>query len=291
MDSISFHKKKQQEIKHIYLPKKFIYNYELEDRSFFTELNGTLYLPDANNKKRLLLNFFYKAIEKLQTYSNEQFQDIKNFLESIYCRDYIWNFRDVATINTKLKPNKIFRSSSLSRYHSENFFADFVRRYKINKIIDLRSEDEYKKCPYNSDMLNFIEHLFLSIDPKQQSDEFKQKYHYGSNEQIAYRYFAIECKHIFKSIFEMVDPLNDVVLIHCFAGKDRTGVVVALLCLLVGEHIENIQNDYLASEMDSNIDNLNIFLELIQNRGINNYLLDCGINLDRINQWRSELSK
>ncbi|MDR0506953.1 MAG: tyrosine-protein phosphatase, partial [Dysgonamonadaceae bacterium] len=57
---------------------------------------------------------------------------------------------------------------------------------------------------------------------------------------MAYRHFALGHKHIFKAIFKQIDPAKDIFLIHCHAGKDRTGCIVALLGLLVGETMENI---------------------------------------------------
>jgi hypothetical protein len=46
-------------------------------------------------------------------------------MELVYSRDFIWNFRDIAMINTKIKADKIFRSSVLTSYQNEDFFADF----------------------------------------------------------------------------------------------------------------------------------------------------------------------
>jgi protein tyrosine/serine phosphatase/predicted nucleotidyltransferase len=272
---------------HYYLPKNFSNFYKQEELDFFRGLSGTLYLPEANKKKRDLLDFFYKTIEKLEIHNQLEINAIKEFLEFVYVRDFIWNFRDLAMLNTKMKAGKIFRSSALTRYQNEPFFADFIQKYKITKVVDLRNKDEYAENPYTEGSLQLFEHLYLSIDPYQQSDEFVKNYHYGTDIQIAYRHYAVEHKHIFRAIFEQIDPEKDVFLIHCHAGKDRTGCVVALFGLLVGETIENIQNDYFESEMDTDIENLNAFLEIIeQEGGVNNFLLNCGISQDCINYWK-----
>jgi protein tyrosine/serine phosphatase len=277
-------------IEHYYLPKNFAHIYEKEELEFFRGLNGTLYLPEANQKKRDLLTFFYNAIEKLKIHTDDEIQAIRKFLEFVYTRDFIWNFRDVAMINTKMKTNKIFRSSSLTRYQNESFFADFIKQHKINKIVDLRDTDEYAKNPYSEDSKKLFEHLHLSIDPRNQSEEFKKNYHYGTDVQIAYRHFALGHRHIFRAIFEKIDPEKETFLIHCHAGKDRTGSVVALLSLLIGEELENVHRDYMESEMDTNIENLNAFFEIIQKNGnVENFLLECGINQEKINHWKKQL--
>ena len=278
-------------IEHYYLPKNFAHIYETnEEQNFFRGLNGTLYLPEANKKKRHLLDFFYKAIEKIGVHTSGEIQDIKDFLETVYWRDYIWNFRDVAMINTKFTPNKLFRSSSLTRYQNEEFFADFIRRNQINKIVDLRAADEYEERPYTENSLKLFHHLHLSIDPRQQSEDFIKKYHYGTNTQIAYRHYALGHRHVFKAIFEQIDPEKDVFLIHCHAGKDRTGSVVALLSLLAGENIENIKSDYLESEMDTQFENLNAFLEVIEQSGnVEKFLLECEISKNKIEHWKKHL--
>jgi len=271
-------------VEHYYLPKKFdhIYEKETEQKLFFRGLNGTLYLPEASRKKRNLLNYFYKAIEHIKIHSTEEIQEIKNFLEEVYLRDIIWNFRDVATISTKLKPKKIFRASSLARYQNESFFADFIRQHRINKVIDLRGINEYAQNPYSDQSLKLFTHLHLSIEPKE---------YYDGIDTQSYRIFAREQKRIFKAILEQIDPEKDTFLIHCYAGKDRTGCVVALLSLLAGENIENIKQDYLESEMDTQVENLYAFLEMIvQNGNVEHYLLDCEINQDRINYWKRYLT-
>lgn len=277
-------------IEHYYVPKRFATILNKEEQESFRDLNGTLYLPEANKKKRDLLMFFYKAIERLKIHTDEEIKAIKEFLEFVYSRDFIWNFRAVSVLNTSAKINKIFRSSSLTRYQEEPFFADFIRQHKINKVVDLRDDDEYAENPYSESSLSLFEHLHLVIDPRNQSKEFIDKYHYGTDIQIAYRHFALEHRHIFKALFEKIDPEKDIFLIHCHAGKDRTGCIVALIELLLGESIENVQRDYLESEMDTDVENLNAFLEVIeQEGGVERFLLNCGINQERINHWKKHL--
>lgn len=51
----------------------------------------------------------------------------------------------------------------------------------------------------------------------------------------------------FKRYFDMLASTNGPTLVHCMAGKDRTGVAVFLLHHMLGVHRDDIEQDYLAS--------------------------------------------
>jgi hypothetical protein len=71
--------------------------------------------------------------------------------------------------------------------------------------------------------------------------------------------------------------------IHCFAGKDRTGIFISMLHLLSATPIETIYADYLASEVDVQLNRLAIALDIIeQEGGIENYLISCGLTQNQI---------
>jgi hypothetical protein len=56
---------------------------------FFRELNGTLYLPEANKKKRDLLTFFYVTIEKLNIYADTEITSIRLYGTCLFPRLYM----------------------------------------------------------------------------------------------------------------------------------------------------------------------------------------------------------
>jgi hypothetical protein len=85
-----------------FLPKYFIANIlTKEEQETFYNLKGTLFLPEANQQKRKLLDFFYAAIETLVT--PEKLEEVKQFCEWLYNRDFLWNFRDISTHNSKIE--------------------------------------------------------------------------------------------------------------------------------------------------------------------------------------------
>lgn len=277
---------------HNYLPRNFAHCYESSsDTEFFRSLAGSLYLPEVNQKKQSLIEFFSRAIERFSFYTETEIVETKSFLGFVFNRDFIWNFRDVASICKAIKPGKVYRASSLTRYQDEPFFESFINAHSITTVIDLRDDDEYALNPYNAKAVQCFRHIRLPIDPRQQSYEFRKKYHYGTPQQIAYRHFAEGHKHIFRQLFEQIDPQKENILVHCHAGKDRTGSLVVLILLLLGEQYDTALQDYFASEMDTKEENLLAFLEIVNMYGgVKEFLLECGISHERICYWKQQLS-
>jgi protein tyrosine/serine phosphatase len=62
-----------------------------------------------------------------------------------------------------------------------------------------------------------------------------------------YRGLAFEPRHVelFSAYFEALGGARGAVLIHCAAGKDRTGVLAALTHVALGVHADDIMADYL----------------------------------------------
>ena len=273
-----------------FLPKYFIANVlTKEEQEVFYELKGTLFLPDANQQKRKLLDFFYSAIETLVT--SEKLNQTKQFCEWLYNRDFLWNFRDISTHNTKIKSGKIFRTATMTLFQNEDRFNELLKEKKIKTVIDLRADKEIDEKPYSEQALTKFKYIKAQLDPWNQPDWFKQNHNQGTNEEIAYRFFAIGCNDKIKHALEaIINEDSGSVAIHCFAGKDRTGIFISMLHLLVDTPMEFIQADYLASEVDVNLTRLNLVLDIISNSGgIEPYLISCGLSENQISKLKQKL--
>lgn len=272
-----------------FLPKYFIPGMESKDemKSFY-DLTGSIFLPDANKKKRVLLDYFFSVLRRL---NYDEIEEVKNALELIYERDYFWNLRDIATFNPGIKKSFVYRTATLSAFQNDDKFEGLLNNLRIKTIIDLRADQELKEMPYTEAILSKVNYVHAPLDPWNQPEWFKKDYQYGSNEEIAYRYFGLGCKESYLKAFNaLINEEKGTVAIHCFAGKDRTGIFVSMLHMLNGADEAVIYNDYLASEVDVKRERLDIVLNIIkENGGIIPYLKTFGLSEAEIEKLKTKL--
>jgi len=272
-----------------FLPKNFIANVlTKEEQKDFYSLRGSLFLPEANKQKRILLDFFYSSIQNIV--SNEKLTELKQLCETIYTRDFLWNFRDISLFNPKIKAGLMYRTATMTLFQEEDFFEEFIKEKNIKTVIDFRAEREVKESSYSERSLNNFVWIHAPFDPWNQSISFQATHHQGTNIEIAYRFFLMECKPSIKKAVEAILLEKKATAIHCYAGKDRTGIFISMLHLLSGADIETVYIDYLATETDTKKEYLNIALDIINNEnGIENYLLSCGLNEHQLLQLKQKL--
>jgi len=112
-----------------------------------------------------------------------------------------------------------------------------IKDMNITTIIDLRSHDEIERTPcYFADKPDFHYHHFHL---------FGHTIFVNGEDNVGEGYMGTlkteNLPHIFRSIANA--PAG--VLYHCTAGKDRTGIVSAILLLLAGVEKEDIIADYI----------------------------------------------
>ena len=274
-----------------YSPRNITKFFDKQHREEFLELACSLALPEANKKKRQLLDFFYNAIELCGCHSEKEIGDIKSFLEYIYQRDYIWNFRDLSMLCKKCRPRAIFRSSSFTRYQDSDAFNVAIKKNGITTIVDIRDENEKQDRPYDRKLLDdfHIRYLPLPMDVMRSLDYDTEFPDYSDMEK-EYRWFALGNKEFFRKFFTEIDTLKEVIMIHCHAGKDRTGSVCALIGLLLGESDEVLESEYLESEMDADVRNIRSFIATVREcGGAEEFLLSCGVSTQTIERWKADI--
>ena len=204
----------------------------------------------------------------------------------------LWNFRDASKLNTNLKEKTIYRSSALCLVKEEHKLIETLNKKDINTIIDLRADRELKEHNYSTTIQNSFQVIHAPFDPWNQSIEFQNTHNTGTNAEIAYHFFVIECKPSIKKVIETVLKNPKHTVIHCHAGKDRTGIIFTLFHLLSGATKEIILLDYLASEMDTEEKLIQILLNQIEKEGgIEQYLLSCDLSKNQINKLKEKLCK
>ena len=141
----------------------------------------------------------------------------------------------------KIIDNTFIRSDCLSDYSSEEIDI-LVNDYKLNTIIDLRSDDEAFSDKYNK----------ITKVPNM----------YGIYREIVSSKYSK--KQLNKVLRTLMNKKYYCVLYHCTYGKDRTGIVTLLLLSMLDFDIDVVLKDYLYSNkvVSYNADNIyKLFLE------------------------------
>jgi len=174
-----------------------------------------------------------------------------------------WNFRDVAETAGGLAPGRLFRSSELSNLDDAG--RRVLAELGITDVADLRSPAEVSRrgvgtVPEGVAVHNLpfpeVAHSHDGEAPHESS--WNKMMTESSREEpavAARRWMTAEYERFptlggaRRAVRRIITMLGDgrPVLVHCFAGKDRTGFAVAVACEAAGVPAEDILADYLRS--------------------------------------------
>ncbi|SOJ52772.1 Tyrosine-protein phosphatase [Mycobacterium simulans] len=181
-----------------------------------------------------------------------------------------WNFRDVSESTPALRPGRLFRSSELSRLDDDGRAT--LRRLGITDVADLRASREVARrgpglvpegieihlLPFpdlaedEADAEDAAPHetafrkLLTNgeyVESAEAIEESAVRYMTDEYRQFPTRNGAQRAVHRVFTLLAAGRPM----LTHCFAGKDRTGFVVATVLEAVGLDRDVIVADYLRS--------------------------------------------
>ncbi|MBC2263425.1 tyrosine-protein phosphatase [Listeria booriae] len=162
-----------------------------------------------------------------------------------------FNFRDlggyVNTAGKTVKWGKLYRSSLLTNITEKD--KDTLEKLGVSWICDLRSTSEIAAKP--TPALAHIKNRHIPIGTAKNESTESQKIDIPDDHRVyeplmgeSYRVFA-QSKDGFREIFNDIIEKEEVpFLFHCTAGKDRTGVLGALLLKLLDVPENTILADY-----------------------------------------------
>lgn len=145
-------------------------------------------------------------------------------------------FRDVGGMPAaggRIRSGRLFRSGHLADLSSAE--ADLLRA-RVRRIVDLRADDEVAAAPAAA---TGIPTTRLPLYLGSTRSFFLEDYSLGE----IYAHLFSECAPQLVTAVRVI-AAGTPALVHCTAGKDRTGVTIALALSAVGGHRDAVVDDY-----------------------------------------------
>ena len=134
--------------------------------------------------------------------------------------------------------DRIYRSDRQENPSSNDI--DTLISKSINTIIDLRTDWEIEQKPSGfAGLEGFDYHNYSVLEGSGIPDAV---------EAVPGSYIDIACEKNMKAVFETIAGSEGGVMYNCAAGKDRTGVVTAILLMLCGVPDDEIIADYMVTK-------------------------------------------
>lgn len=150
----------------------------------------------------------------------------------------------------RVKPSLIFRSGELSKITEKG--KEQLHALKIKTVFDFRSDSEVAAYKSATPTINDIEFVSVPVsqgryfDPVTLALRMKS---FAENELDTFRDLYSDMLEMagpaYERIFKhLIERPNEAFLVHCTAGKDRTGLFIALLLMTLGVDDQTIIDDY-----------------------------------------------
>ena len=198
--------------------------------------------------------------------------------------------------------NRIYRSDRQEYPCDEDI--SFLLGNDLTTIVDMRTEQDAIIKP--SGFRNLAGFKYYNIPIKEGSNIPE------SVEAVPGSYIDIACSYNMCKVFETIADAETGVMFNCSAGKDRSGVVSAIILMLCGVNENDVISDYMLSkecnrerfnllkkncpDIDLNIvipreSYMRDFMKLFYERfgDVREYFSSIGLSEDRVNRIRSKL--
>ena len=182
-----------------------------------------------------------------------------NFMNKQTERRLLWdacyNVRDLGGYSTKHKNQTrwraFVRADNLARLSPDG--KEALIAYGVNTIIDLRSDYELDIDPSPFTLLNSQNHYpqYINLPLLDESDKAGMEL-INQTKSLSEMYCLILDRYqgnITLIMKAFAKAANGTILFHCHSGRDRTGLIAAMLLSLVGVDYPTIAKDYAISNV------------------------------------------
>ena len=153
----------------------------------------------------------------------------------------------------RVRFGRVFRSAALTGLTERD--TAVLAGTGLRTVCDLRGTREAEQAPYTLDRIPGVRVCRLPIEPSVGAslrDLLATRDATGEDVltvmKRAYRAYALEWSHRYRAVFALLQEEGAApLLLHCSAGKDRTGFGAALILTALGVPWEAVREDYLAS--------------------------------------------
>jgi protein-tyrosine phosphatase len=164
------------------------------------------------------------------------------------------NFRDLGGIRTadgrSLRPGLVYRSGVLDLLDDRE--VSHLRALGVATVVDLRADDE-RAARVNRLPAGVEDRHRPVTDVSAHPQTIMERIARGDTEGLGAPMLLAGNRHFVEAqaarfggvVRELVDPVTHAVVVHCTAGKDRTGFAVAALLWTLGVDHETVIADYL----------------------------------------------
>jgi protein-tyrosine phosphatase len=163
----------------------------------------------------------------------------------------VYNFRDLGGQPTAdghtVRYGQLYRSDSLHRLSTQD--GRQLGALGIRTVLDLRRPAEIRRDGRVPEQLGMAYHHIFPVHREWDAALYNEAD--GPDRYLADRYLDMANEGIEglgTALRLIADPSHAPLVMHCFAGKDRTGVLSALTLGLLGVDDEHIAADYARSE-------------------------------------------
>ena len=175
--------------------------------------------------------------------------------------DAVFNFRDIggyaADGNRRVARRRVFRSGALERMTGSDV-ALATEELGLSTVLDLRHEEELASVEHQLGPLYEadVQRHHLSLHPADmQLAEYRESLDEEVGQGLSGRRYVAWLRFAgpqLATAFELLAEQSTYpVVIHCTAGKDRTGITIGLLLNLIGVADEQVVADYELSNLST----------------------------------------